>query len=94
MKFNTDMAAKITYGLSILTCVILSLAGVIGIANGDNAIINILMIYYLGAVAAYVIAFKNIKKYKTKDNPFYAAIFSWILIFMVVVVYVVKLFRR
>lgn len=54
----------------------------------------ILLAYYVGMAVAYAIAYRNIKKFKTKDNPWAAAIFSWITVLLVVVVWVVKLFRK
>lgn len=54
----------------------------------------VLLAYYIGMAVAYAIAYRNIKKFKTKDNPWSAAVFSWITVGLVVVVWVVKLFRK
>lgn len=54
----------------------------------------ILLAYYSGMAVAYAIAYQNIKKFKTKDNPWSAAVFSWLMVVLVIVVYVVKLLRK
>ena len=54
----------------------------------------ILLGYYSGMAVAYWIAYRNIKRFKTKDNPWSAAVFSWIMVFAVIVVSIYKLFRK
>ena len=62
--------------------------------NTMEIALYILLAYYSGMAVAYAIAYRNIKKFKTKDNPWSAAIFSWIMVFAVVVVSIYKLFRK
>lgn len=45
----------------------------------------ILMVYYTGFILSLGIAMHFIKKYKTKDNPWAAAVFSWIFVTMAIV---------
>ena len=51
-------------------------------------------IYYAGFAVAFAIAYHNIKKFNTNDQPWIAAVFSWILVFAVIVVSIYKLFRK
>lgn len=54
----------------------------------------ILLCYYSGMAVAYAIAYQNIKRFRTNDNPWSAAVFSWMMVGLVIVVYLVKLFRK
>lgn len=60
----------------------------------NETALYILLGYYSGMAVAYAIAYQNIKRFRTNDNPWSAAIFSWIMVVLVVVVLVVKLFKR
>lgn len=51
-------------------------------------------IYYSGFAVAFAIAYHNIKKFKTNDPAWVAAVFSWILVLVVIVVSIYKLFRK
>lgn len=55
-----------------------------------EAAFYILMVYYTGFILAMGIAMHNIKKFKTKDNPFRAALLSWVIVLFV---FVTHLFR-
>ncbi len=52
------------------------------------------VIYYVGFGIAFAIAYHNIKKFKTNDNPWFAAFLSWILVYVVLVISIYKLFRK
>lgn len=45
----------------------------------------ILMIYYTGFILALGIAMRNIKKFKTKDSPWFAALLSWVFILFILI---------
>jgi uncharacterized protein YacL len=57
------------------------------------SIFIILAIYYVGAIIAYLIAYYNIKKFKTNDNPFFAGLFSWIIVIAFICIIIYKLFK-
>lgn len=54
----------------------------------------ILLCYYSGMAVAYAIAYQNIKRFKTNDNPWSAAVFSWITVLFVVGIWFYKIFRK
>lgn len=57
-------------------------------------ILGIIIFYYIGFAIAYLIASHQIKRFKTNDNPWVAALLSWITIIMFIGIIIYKLFKK
>lgn len=53
-----------------------------------------LAIYYIGAIIAYFIAYKQIKRFKTNDSPLFSALLSWVTVAFYIVVLIIRLFKH
>lgn len=97
MRFNkdvTEIAIQIVYGLIALICLSMLAFGLISLLSFNETLLTIALVYYIGFVLAYAIAYHNIKKFKTDDSPWFAAAFSWITILLYVGMLIYKLFKK
>lgn len=57
-------------------------------------ILGIIILYYIGFAIAYLIAYHQIKRFKTNDNPWFAAFLSWIVVIAFVGINIYRLFKK
>lgn len=57
-------------------------------------ILGIVILYYIGFAIAYLIAYHQIKRFKTNDSPWVAAFLSWVTVITFIGIIIYKLFKK
>ena len=54
----------------------------------------IIIFYYVGFAIAYLIAYRQIKRFKTNDSLWLAAFLSWITVIVFIGISIYRLFKK